>query len=145
MTIRMKVALKGALKGVPYELAEKEVTGIFDATHEARFIAAGIAERVDPLDRDGNGAAGGSSGADELVSEINGFALWRVGGGWYRITGPGIEEPVKAKGKAAAEEKFGEIAVLGAINDAINDGVLTGPQAVKDAIVTAAEGIDAGA
>ncbi len=53
--------------------------------------------------------AGGDPANDVVRDEQDGFALTKVGGGWWQITGPDLADPVKVRGEDAARAKFAEI------------------------------------
>lgn len=51
---------------------------------------------------------GGSLPDDSFVFHSE-FIMKHVGGGWYEISGPGLEEPVKVQGRVDAEARYDEI------------------------------------
>lgn len=63
---------------------------------------------IPQLDGDDDGETGGSSGEDSLTSDGE-FAVLKKGGGFYEISGPGLAEPEKVRGKTALAEKLGEL------------------------------------
>lgn len=75
---------------------------------EPQPLAISDAERahLPQLDHDGDGAPGGDTGDDVALYSTDGFTLTDLGGGWWTITGPGLEQPVKVRTKAKAEEVF---------------------------------------
>lgn len=108
MDIRMKVALSGA----DYRVEEGQVTDHFDEDKANMFVRVGLAEHATSeakqpqLDHDGDGREGGGKAEDTLVVEIDGNALFRMGGGWHRMAGPLFPEEVRIRGAVAARETY---------------------------------------
>lgn len=65
--------------------------------------------RLPQLDHDGDGAPGGDTSGDVALYSTNGFTLTDLGGGWWTITGPELESPIKVRTKAKAEELFNQM------------------------------------
>jgi hypothetical protein len=67
-----------------------------------------LPDYIPQLDGDEDGETGGSTGEDSLISDGE-FAVLEKGGGFYEISGPGLDEPEKVRGKPALAERLGEL------------------------------------
>ena len=63
-----------------------------------------MAERGETIEADDYAAEWFSADESE-----DGFRMTHVGAGWYEITGPGLDEPIKERGEEAASKALAEI------------------------------------